>query len=253
MAAFILGGKEKSQAMAWLNATLGESELAVVELDDLALLDIARELVALRKANEGALELLSVDFDVISDYGVAIDRLFDDLEGAIALEGDDVVNGAKVRGDIDFLAVDEDVAMVHELAGAGAGPGEAHAINEVIEATFEDAEESKSGDGVFIGFRNLEEAAELTLVHAIKGAELLLLEELGSVFGRLPFAVLAVLARAIGSFLELISRLEDGETKVTGFLPRRFGVPRHISCLLSLRHKVQSVPSIFPGVGFSAP
>ena len=85
----------------------------------------------------------------------------------------------------------------------------------------------KAGDGFLVGFGDEEQAAELTLIHAIEGAELLLLEELGAVFRRLPLAIVAVLARAVGPFLEFVSGLKDGEIEVTGFLPRRFGVPGH--------------------------
>lgn len=203
-------------------------ELAVVEFDDLAFLDVAGELVALRKAGEGAFELFGVDFDVSNGSGLGIHGLFDDFQRAIAFEADDVVDLAKVRGDVNLLAVDEDVAVIDELTGAGAGAGEAHAIDEVVKTGFEDAEEGKTGDGFLIGLGDKEQAAELTLIHAIEGAKLLLFEELSSVFGSLPLAILAVLARAIGPFLELISGFKDREIEVTGFLPRRFGVPGHI-------------------------
>ena len=202
-------------------------ELAVVELDDLTLLDVSREFVALRKTGEGSAELLGVNFDVVDGRGIALDGFLDDLEGAIALEGDDVVDGAEIGGDVDLLAIHEHVTVIDELASPSAGSGEAHAINEVIETGFEDAEEGKTSDDGLIGFRDLEQAAELTLIHAIEGAEFLFFEKLGSVFGSLSLAVLAVLARAISSFLELVSSLKDGETEVTGFLPRRICVPRH--------------------------
>ena len=194
-------------------------ELAVVEFDDLAFLNVGGQFVALRQTEEGAGELLGVHFDVADGSGLGIEGFLHHLEGAVAFEGDDVVDGAKVGRDIDLLAIDEDMAVVDELAGAGASAGEAHAIDEVVETGLEDAEEGEAGDGFLVGFGDEEQAAELTLIHAIEGAELLLLEELGAVF--------AVLARAVGPFLEFVSGLKDGEIEVTGFLPRRFGVPGH--------------------------
>ena len=174
-----------------------------------------------------------------------IDAFLDDLEGSIALEGDDVADLAEVGSDVDFLAVDEDVPVVDELTGRGAGAGEAHAVDEVVEAGFEDAEEREARDGFLVSLGKDEQAAELTLVDAIEGAKLLLLEELLAVFGRLALAVLAVLARTIGSLLQFITGLESGETKVTALFPRATSVSRHVSCLLSRAKR--GVPLPFPG------
>ena len=151
-------------------------ELAVVVLDDLGFLDVEGELVAFRLTGEGALELLGLDGDIRGDGEFALDAFLDDLERAVTFEGDDVADRAEVGGDVDLLAVDEHVAVVHELTGTSAGAGEAHAEDEVVEAALQDAEEGEAGDGrVFL--REDEEAAELALIEAIEGAKLLLLED----------------------------------------------------------------------------
>ena len=143
-------------------------ELAVVEFDDLAFLNVGGQFVALRQTEEGAGELLGVHFDVADGSGLGIEGFLHHLEGAVAFEGDDVVDGAKVGRDIDLLAIDEDMAVVDELAGAGASAGEAHAIDEVVETGLEDAEEGEAGNGFLVGFGDEEQAAELTLNATIK-------------------------------------------------------------------------------------
>jgi len=228
---------------------LARLELAVVVLDDLGFVDIHRELVAFGLAEEGAFDFFDVDFDVAADRGPGLEGFFDDLEGAIAFEGDDVADLAEVGGDVDLFAVNEDVAMVDELASTGTGAGESHAIDEVVETGFEDAEEGETGDGGIL-LRDQEEAAELTFGDAVEVAKLLLLEELDAVFGGLPLAIVTMLAGAIGTLLEFVAGFEDGESKVAAGLVDRFLIGHvHVSFLCAC--KVQRASSVFPGVGIS--
>ncbi len=212
------------------------SEKAVVVLDDLGFLDVLGEFVSLGEADEFTEELLGIDGHKADGSGFGIEGLLDHFEGAGLLKGDLVADGAEVGGDVNLLAIDQDVAMVDELAGPSTGAGESHTIDEIVQTGLEDAEEGKTSDGRFL-LRDEEETAELAFVDTIEGAKLLLLSQLDAVFRGFPLAVLAVLARAIGALFEFVPGLQGGEIEVAGFLPRRSGVPRHISCLLSLRTK----------------
>ena len=126
--------KEKARAKRtfWLLSWARVLELAVVVLDDLGFVDLLGKLVALGFAEVGAAELGFVDFDIADGGGLGFKGFLDAFERAVTFEGDHVVDGAEIGGDVDLLAVDEDVAMVDELSGTGAGPGEAHAIDEVV-------------------------------------------------------------------------------------------------------------------------
>ena len=197
---------------------------AVVVLDDLRFIDVLRELIALRKTNEGAGELLRFDFDVTRNSRFAIEGLFHALKRSGLFEGDDIIDLAEIGRNIDLLAVNSDVAMVHKLTSRGSRAGKAHTEDEVIETALQDAEEGQTSDGLIL-LGDDEEAAELAFIHAIEFLKLLLLKKLGSVLRRLPFTILTMLARAISATLEFIAGLRCAETKVTSLLPFRINVP----------------------------
>lgn len=199
---------------------------AVVVFDDLSFVDVQRKFVSLRQAGEGSGEFLVVDGDVSRDGRLSFDGFLDDLQRAGLDESDDVSDFAEIGRDVDFLAVHGNVAMVDQLAGSGAGAGESHAIDEVVQTGFQDAEEGQAGNGVFFLGQD-EEAAELTFGNAIEFAELLLLDELLSVFGRFALPVLTMLARPIGALFQFVAGLRDGKTKTAGLFPSGFGVSRH--------------------------
>ena len=135
--------------------------------------------------------------------------------------------------------------MVNELTGRWTGPSETDAVDEVIKTGLEDTEEGETGDGLFF-LRKHEHLAELPFVEAIEITEFLLLEKLGSVFGWLPLAVLAMLTRPIGALFEFLAGFEEGEIKMTGFAPRASGVPRHMFVSFLRVAKLGCFP-FFPG------
>ena len=206
-----LPSTKKPRDEARLSLCSAGSEQAVVPLDDLGFLDIEREFVTLWHAEEGSLELLSVDGDESDGRWAGIHGFLDALEWGLFFEGDHIVDFAEVGRDINLLAVDKDVAVVDELTGSCASAGESDAIDEVVQAGFKDAEEGKSGDGRLF-LCDEEEAAELTLVQTIVVAEFLLLSKLSGVLGWFSLAVLSVLTRTKWSLLEFVSSFEDGET-----------------------------------------
>src|SRR5690606_26647597 len=107
-----------------------------------------------------------------------------------------------VAGDGDPLAVDVEVAVVHELTSLGPGGGEAGPVHDVVEATLEHLEHELAGDAL-AAVRVLVEVAELALGQAVGEAGLLLLLQLGEVLGGLaPATAAAVLAGRVGAAVE---------------------------------------------------
>ncbi len=139
---FHLKRQKKKHPEGCLSCYKLELQQTVVVFDDLSFVDVQRELVSLWQTGEGSGEFLVIDGNVSRNDWLAFDRFFDDLQRAGFDESDDVSDFAKIAGDVDFLSVDGDVSVVNQLAGSGAGAGEAHAINEVIQTGFQDAEES---------------------------------------------------------------------------------------------------------------
>jgi hypothetical protein len=82
---------------------------------------------------------------------------------------------AKIARDVDLLAIHGDVTVIDELTSSRTSAGEAHPVDEVIEAAFQDAEEGKTSDGL-IFLSDHEETTELTLIDAVEFLELLFLK-----------------------------------------------------------------------------
>jgi hypothetical protein len=92
----------------------------------------------------------------------------------------DVAGLQRVGRDVDLLAVDEEVAVAHELTSLRARGGEAHAVDRVVEAPFEQLEQRLAGDAAgAVG--HFEVAAELIFEHAVGALDLLLLAQLHAV------------------------------------------------------------------------
>ena len=114
---------------------------------------------------------------------------------AFSRQGDDVALADPVAGDVDPLAVDPHVAVADELAGLGPAGAPAGAVDDVVEAQLEQAQQVLTGDArLAVGL--LVEVAELLLDEAVDAAGLLLLVQLREVLGALLAAGAAVLARA---------------------------------------------------------
>ena len=89
---------------------------------------------------------------------------------------DDVVLLDPVRRDVDPLAVDHEVAVRRRAGGPAAGPGEAGAVDDVVEPGLEDLQQVVTGLAGAVGL--LVVPAELLLQHAVGEAGLLLLLQL---------------------------------------------------------------------------
>src|SRR3954449_702719 len=108
---------------------------------------------------------------------------------------DDVVLADEERRDVDLLAIDQEVAVLDQLAGHVTAVREAGAVDDVVEPTLEQLEKVLAGlAGPPVGF--LVVAAELLLEHAVDARALLLLPLLQEVLGVLG-ATATVLTRRV--------------------------------------------------------
>src|SRR6185295_16532750 len=194
-----------------LRGTIGSSvaglrscvRLLRVELDDQLLLDGHGDVVAAWGGLHRALEAALVEVEPGRD-AAPVDRLqrlvdADDL-AALLLDRHHVAHLHLEAGDVDLAVVDAEVAVPDQLAGLGAGVGEAEAEDDVVEPLLEELEQVLAGLALG-GAAAQVVAAELRLEQAVEPLHLLLLAQLHAVLGELG-ATLAVLARRIRAALD---------------------------------------------------
>lgn len=150
-------------------------------------------------ANEGRDHLVVIGFNVIRN--VALGELYgfenrNELLG-LFLDFDDVARLAAVGTDVDANAVDLDVAMVDELARGENGRDELGAVDDRVEARFEQADQVLRG--IALAARCFgEDRTELLFTDiAVVALQLLLGAQLHAEVGKLGLAALAMLARTI--------------------------------------------------------
>ena len=107
--------------------------------------------------------------------------------------------------------------MRDELTSSCTRLSDAEAIDDVVEAAFQELEEDFTRD-TLRALSLFEEVAELTLEYAIGVLRLLLFLELDAIFARLTTAVVAVLSRRIVLLGEYLVSTEDRCAKLTGDL-----------------------------------
>lgn len=159
------------------------------------LLDGLGDILALREVEE----LTTLDRLVPFDPGIlavveAGNRVSDNLErlGFFA-NGNDITGHNSERGDIYALTVNADVLVEHELARSGASRSEAEAIDNVIEAAFEELEEHLTCN-TFSAFSLLKEIAELTFEHTVSVLSFLFFAQLSAILRSFLSAILTMLA-----------------------------------------------------------
>src|SRR4051794_4854673 len=153
-----------------------------VQLDDELLADRHVDVIALRQITNSDLlasvaRLEPTDEAAVEDVEVVLD---DDHVASLLVKADDVALLHAEAGDVDALAVDEDLAVAHELARLRAGLGPAGAVHDVVEPLLEEAQQvltGRSGEAVGLFIR----ATELPLEDAVDVLRLLLLLHLGEV------------------------------------------------------------------------
>src|SRR5690606_18101581 len=119
-----------------------------VELDDQLLVDGRVYLVPTGMVLHDHLPLTGINLHPVgNDSILGVYRVLDDNYVLAPLLDRDHITGADlIRRDVNFLAVDEKVPVVDELAGLRPGCGQAGTPNDVVEALFEEQEEVVTGD-----------------------------------------------------------------------------------------------------------
>ena len=203
------------------------SDLAGVVLHHQQFVDLQGNPLAFATGGDLGAQLGLIQLEVAGHVGQTgeLEVGFSQLLAALALaDGDHIAGLALVAGDVGHTTVHGDVAVVHQLTGAGHGGTEAEAETNIVETVLEQLEQVGSG-GTFLGARFLHVAHELTLGDAVVEAKLLLLFETDRVFRALATG-LAVLTGGIGPFGGL-----PGETGEVSQAPRdpqaRAAVTRH--------------------------
>src|SRR5215217_2838925 len=171
-----------------------------VELNDELLLNGDLDLLAHRQLVDQDPHAVGDDVHPAGDEPLA-ERLAGDDERRhlqrLLPHVDHVVLGDLERRDVDLLAVDQEMAVVHQLAGVAAGPGEAGAVHHVVQPALQQLQQVVTGlAGTPRGLVVV--ADELLLENAVREACLLLLAELEQVL-RLLRPAAAVLAGREGT------------------------------------------------------
>ena len=166
-----------------------------VELDDELFLDVLRNVGTLRLVEElTALEIF-VPFNprilAVVETGECICYHFERL-GLLAYT-DNLTGLHAVRGNVDNLAVYNDVLVVNELTGSSTGGSNAETVNDVVETAFKALEKDFTGNATGSGSL-VEENAELLLKYTIGILGLLLLSEHDTILRGLAAAIVTVLA-----------------------------------------------------------
>src|SRR3954464_4805724 len=157
--------------------------LLAVELDDELLLDRGVDDLTGRHRVDQDAHAVGDDLDPCRNGPAAGLRSGDDERRHLHARRahlDDVVLADEERRDVDLLAVDQEVAVLHELAGHVTAVGEAGAVDDVVEPTLEQLEKVLAGlAGTPIGLLVI--TTELLLEHAVDARALLLLAHLQQV------------------------------------------------------------------------
>src|SRR3990170_3189389 len=156
--------------------------------------------------------------------------LHNDQIAAALLERDHITGANLERRDIDLLAVDLKMAVVHQLTGLRSSLGKTSAIDDIVEAALENAEKVGAGDACLLG-RLLVVPAELPLEDPVHGTELLLLAQLDEVIA-LPNPAAAVFTGRIRPLVDsTLLRLTKRLSRPSALLVRWSRVACHLQAL----------------------
>src|SRR6184192_774607 len=204
-----------------------------VELDDQLFLNRNVDLGALRQLVDQHAEVRRYDLQPRRDRTLAEGFLSRD-EGQhrhrLRPNVDDVPLGDLERRDVDLLAVDQEVAVAHQLARLAARAGDAGAVDHVVQPRLEDLQQVLTGLArTPHGFLVVPD--ELALENAVRVTSLLLLLRLQEVLGLLDPAA-AVLAGRIGAAPESLVAADEVNLEATRNTRRGAGVTSHFFLLL---------------------
>ena len=189
---------------------------------------------AIRHRLERAGELLAVHFHPLRaqvhrvEHGAGF--LHAQLSARTLGQGDLVTRTNLVRRDVDLLAVDQDGLVRDELASLGAGDRETHAVDDVVQTAFEQAQQVFAGVALE-GRRLGVVVAELTLEHTVDALDLLLFTQLNSIVGHAHALVGAMLAGLVFQLaLGIDSARRALQAQVRTFTTREFAGSSTITC-----------------------
>ena len=151
------------------------SRLAGVKFDDELFVDDRIDLLACGDADDATAEVVFVDQEPIgngNDLG-KLDTAFGKAGGFfIAFDSDDIT-GLEIHGrDIGLAAIDGDMAVADHLTGTTECLGEAHFLNDIVEAGLKELKEDFTSHTTATA-GDLEVAAELALKDSILVTEFL--------------------------------------------------------------------------------
>ena len=159
------------------------------------------DIAALGQAVHGGLQFVKIHGQPLGqDAGTAFTHGLEQVDVAAGSANRDHVTLLNdIGGDVHTLAVDQEVAMVDQLAGLGAGSSHACAVHHVIQPALQKLEQVFAGNplhggGAVIG------AFKLRFKNAISTARLLLLTKLRAILTHFTLTGLAMLAGRCGPF-----------------------------------------------------
>ena len=140
-------------------------------------------------------------------------------------DGDNLAGFYTIGSDINNLSINGDVLVVDKLTSCCASGSNTEAVNDVVEARFEQLEQDHTGNTFEAGSLGVE-VAELFFQHAVGVFSFLFFTELNAVLRGFAALVLAVLAGGEVATLEHFVFAEDGLAEFAG----DFGLGTCISC-----------------------
>ena len=166
---------------------LSSDRLPGVVFDDAHNLDLHRDLIDLRSADQSGLAVFQIDFQVGRDNSIAAAGDFSDGRGLLRNDGDDLTFLHAAAGTVNTLAVHKDVAVADHLLGGEDGGRETGAIHHGIQAGFQRDEQlvtRLTGTGFSLGVSD----TELLFADGIVVSEFLLFEQQFTIGGELGAA-----------------------------------------------------------------
>ena len=138
--------------------------------------------------------------------------------------------------------------MVDQLTGSPASSGEAHAVNDVVQTGFQQAQEVVALNASHLFSLNVS-VGELTFINTIHVSNSLLFTQLSAVVAQLDALCRSMLTWRISAALQFLACFQNREAQTTGNFPNGSSISCHFnSSLCVLWHiKQQQVQIIDAG------
>ena len=163
--------------------TVGGMALLGVQLDDEMHSDIEVDICLGGQSNNLTLEGVLITIQPLGGSNesiVFLQLLEESVGGGFLGNSDHIANLDQVAGDVDMVAVDGEVAVVHQLASLAAGIGEAQTVHDVVQPALAVGQQHLTG--VALGAGGLVVVVpELLLLDTVNKFDLLLLGQLSGV------------------------------------------------------------------------